>query len=162
MWQRSLLLHITEIPTKRQSALSHNTQQMKSQRCVCVWGHLSPKLTPLYGCLSHILTNRWFGSVTLTTFQGPVSGEELSHTSLHNYTRTYTHTSNTQSLPGFYVPFLNMVSDLNFYRRVTAVNSLAKWCLYVILVKKSANILRKVLISYRGIWQMKAKILIMQ
>lgn len=87
------LLHIAGIPTKRQTVLSHNTQQMKSQRwvCVCVWKHLSPKLTPLHGCLSHNPTNRWFGSVTLTTFQGPVAGEELSHTSLHNYTQTHKH-----------------------------------------------------------------------
>ncbi len=89
--------------------------------------------------------------------------EKSSHTQAYTITHGRTIIRQTHSHSGgFMFLFLNMVSVLNFHRSVTAVNSLAKWCLDVILVKKSVNILRKVLISYKRIWQMKAKIVIMQ
>lgn len=87
--------------------------------------------------------------------------EKSSHTQAYTitYGRTLTRQTHSHS-GGFMSLFLNMVNILNFHRSVTAVNSLAKWCLDVLLVKKVLIYWEK--FSYlTRIWQTKAKIMIM-
>lgn len=73
--------------------------------------HLFQNVTQLHACLRGSAVNRWFGTLTVTTYQGPVSGTEscTQKTHCHSYSlphacsasdldaHRYTHTHNKKN-----------------------------------------------------------------